>query len=81
MAAPGSSATNGAAHSCAGPDEKITQPSSASSGPASQQAVPDESPQWERVLWRRQPFPDNYVPPSFLAELTARRECTGSLGI
>ncbi|WWC68949.1 uncharacterized protein I206_102885 [Kwoniella pini CBS 10737] len=24
---------------------------------------------WEKVLWRRQPFPDNYVPPNFLAEL------------
>ncbi|WOO78894.1 Phosphatidylinositol N-acetylglucosaminyltransferase GPI2 subunit [Vanrija pseudolonga] len=24
---------------------------------------------WEKVLWRRQPFPDNYVPPSYLAEL------------
>ncbi|OCF42544.1 hypothetical protein I317_03660 [Kwoniella heveanensis CBS 569] len=24
---------------------------------------------WEKVLWRRQPFPDNYVPSDFLSEL------------
>jgi hypothetical protein len=28
---------------------------------------------WEKALWRKQPFPDNYVPPSFLAELNALR--------
>ncbi|EIN13728.1 phosphatidylinositol N-acetylglucosaminyltransferase [Punctularia strigosozonata HHB-11173 SS5] len=27
------------------------------------------SSEWERVLWKRQPYPDNYVPPSFLSEL------------
>ncbi len=30
--------------------------------------------EWEKVLWRPQPFPDNYVPPSFLAELDELRE-------
>jgi phosphatidylinositol glycan class C protein len=25
--------------------------------------------EWERVLWREQPFPDNYVPESFLSSL------------
>lgn len=25
---------------------------------------------WERVLWRQQPYPDNYVPPSFLSSLS-----------
>lgn len=29
---------------------------------------------WEKVLWRKQPFPDNYVPPTFLAELNALRQ-------
>jgi hypothetical protein len=29
---------------------------------------------WEKALWRKQPFPDNYVPPSFLAELKALRK-------
>ncbi|KAI9509469.1 phosphatidylinositol N-acetylglucosaminyltransferase [Russula earlei] len=26
--------------------------------------------EWKRVLWRPQPFPDNYVPPTFLAALS-----------
>ena len=26
--------------------------------------------EWERVLWKRQPFPDNYVPRSFLSSLS-----------
>ncbi|KAI0287267.1 phosphatidylinositol N-acetylglucosaminyltransferase [Russula brevipes] len=30
----------------------------------------DRGPEWERVLWRPQPFPDNYVPPTFLAALS-----------
>lgn len=28
---------------------------------------------WEKALWRKQPFEDNYVPPTFLAELDALR--------
>ncbi|WWC87546.1 uncharacterized protein L201_002436 [Kwoniella dendrophila CBS 6074] len=28
-----------------------------------------EEVKWEKVLWRRQPFPDNYVPSNFLSEL------------
>ncbi|KAI9430548.1 phosphatidylinositol N-acetylglucosaminyltransferase [Lactarius indigo] len=32
--------------------------------------VDDAPPEWERVLWRTQPFPDNYVPPSFLSALS-----------
>ncbi|KAI0276809.1 phosphatidylinositol N-acetylglucosaminyltransferase [Russula aff. rugulosa BPL654] len=30
----------------------------------------EDGPEWERVLWRLQPFPDNYVPPTFLADLS-----------
>jgi hypothetical protein len=33
----------------------------------------DRGPEWERVLWRPQPFPDNYVPPTFLAALSKNR--------
>lgn len=34
----------------------------------------DSDAVWEKVLWRRQPFPDNYVPSSYLAELDSLRE-------
>ncbi|CAD6910510.1 unnamed protein product [Tilletia controversa] len=30
---------------------------------------PADAPTWERLLWKKQPFPDNYVPPSFLNKL------------
>lgn len=30
--------------------------------------------EWSKVLWRKQPFPDNHVPPSFLSELKHIRE-------
>lgn len=30
----------------------------------------EDGPEWERVLWTIQPFPDNYVPPTFLAGLS-----------
>jgi len=33
---------------------------------------PVESP-WEKVLWRKQRFADNHVPPSFLSELNDLR--------
>ena len=33
---------------------------------------PDRT-EWERVLWRLQPFADNYVPPTFLAGLSKNR--------
>jgi phosphatidylinositol glycan class C protein len=32
------------------------------------------STEWQQVLWREQPFPDNYVPPSFLSSLQRNRE-------
>ena len=30
--------------------------------------------EWERVLWKKKPYPDNYVPRSFLASLSRNRE-------
>ncbi|KAG9009794.1 hypothetical protein FRB94_013592 [Tulasnella sp. JGI-2019a] len=33
-------------------------------------AEADESePRWEKILWKKQPFPDDYIPPSFLSSL------------
>lgn len=29
--------------------------------------------QWERVLWKKKPYPDNYVPRLFLASLSRNR--------
>lgn len=44
-----------------------------SPSPRSQDDIQTHTPppvvEWEKVLWRRQPFPDHHVPPSFLAEL------------
>jgi hypothetical protein len=34
---------------------------------------------WEKILWRKQPFPDNYVSPTFLSELDALRTFSSSL--
>ena len=31
--------------------------------------------QWQRVLWKRQPYPDNYVAPFFLDGLRRNRAC------
>jgi phosphatidylinositol glycan class C protein len=38
-----------------------------------QKGVVEPGVKWEKALWRKQPFPDNYVPQSFLAELKALR--------
>lgn len=51
-----------------------TVEASTSSTLADEVREPTEAP-WEKVLWRKQPYPDNYVPPSFLAELNDIREC------
>jgi phosphatidylinositol glycan class C protein len=42
----------------------------------------EDGPEWERVLWRLQPFPDNYVPPTFLAGLSKNRnQCFFNFGL
>lgn len=35
---------------------------------------------WRRILWARQPFPDNYIPPDFLQKLQSDRESFCSAG-
>ena len=41
-------------------------------------ADPAHPQAWEKVLWRKQPFSDNYVPLSFLSELDTLREYLAS---
>lgn len=42
----------------------------------------EDGTEWERVLWRLQPFPDNYVPPTFLAALSKNRnQCFFKFGL
>lgn len=36
---------------------------------------------WERVLWKRQPFPDNYVPETFLDSLSTNGKASSNLSI
>lgn len=45
---------------------------------AKEAVSPDVPPHeaWEKVLWRKQPYADNYVPPSFLSELNEIRACS-----
>ena len=35
--------------------------------------------EWERVLWKRQPFPDNYVPRIFLSSLSTNGKIVATL--
>ena len=35
--------------------------------------------EWERVLWKKKPYPDNYVPRSFLSSLSRNRQCSPHL--
>ncbi|KAI0651843.1 phosphatidylinositol N-acetylglucosaminyltransferase [Trametes meyenii] len=37
-------------------------------------SVDDWEAEWERVLWKKKPYPDNYVPRSFLASLSRNRK-------
>lgn len=35
--------------------------------------------EWQKILWKQQPFPDNYVPDSFLSSLR-KNGAVASLG-
>ncbi len=35
-------------------------------------SVPARPPKWEKVLWKEQPYPDNYTDATFLQELVRR---------
>ncbi|KAI0051699.1 phosphatidylinositol N-acetylglucosaminyltransferase [Auriscalpium vulgare] len=48
----------------------LTATSSSTTTDASTRLVVMSEDHWERVLWKQQSFPDNYVPPSFLSSLT-----------
>ncbi len=37
--------------------------------------------EWERVLWQKKPYPDNYVPRSFLASLSKNRKYAARFAI
>lgn len=44
----------------------------------SQKSQLPDTHEWERVLWKKQPYPDNYIPPeSFLASLERNRKFSG----
>lgn len=55
------------------PQHNDTQSIGAVSSPraaaAASSSLPTALPPWERVLYKQQPYPDNYVPTSFLAHL------------
>lgn len=42
------------------------------------ESSPDVKPPWEKVLWKPQPYPDNYIPPDFLSSLRRNSKCLSS---